>query len=315
MGIPDALPAREQVLDFLVSELSGDSAGRDLDGGRDRPAPVGRQSLGARARRACAHRPRGQHLHREGRAGAGATRAGRARRRALRQLRPAAGQARGGAAHPRPPAGRLRGSQPRMKLATVTLDDKYALDSRPRVPDRHPGAGAPADDAAPSRSWRRVSTPRATSPAIAARRSAASTRRCWQRQALPRRAPHQFQPGVNEDLAATAVWGSAAARSVRATPTTTACSRIWYAKGPGVDRSRRRADARQSRRHRAATAACWLLAGDDHTCKSSTTAHQIGIRLHRRRDPGAESGRRAGIHRFRPLRLRDVALFRLLGRA
>ena len=40
-------------------------------------------------------------------------------------------------------------------------------------------------------------------------------------------------------------------------PNTTACSRMWYGKGPGVDRSMRRAQARQRRRHRAA----WRRAG------------------------------------------------------
>ena len=37
-----------------------------------------------------------------------------------------------------------------MPLA-VTLDDKYVLETRPGLPDRHAGAGAPADDAAPAR--------------------------------------------------------------------------------------------------------------------------------------------------------------------
>ena len=51
---------------------------------------------------------------------------------------------------------------------------------------------------------------------------------------VPERRTVEFQPGINEDLAATAVWGT---QQVNLFPArvTTACS-AWYGKGPGVDR-------------------------------------------------------------------------------
>jgi indolepyruvate ferredoxin oxidoreductase len=82
----------------------------------------------------------------------------------------------------------------------------------------------------------------------------------------------RFQPGLNEDLAATAVWGSQQAE-LRGEGKYDGVFAIWYGKGPGVDRTGdvfRHANFAGTSRHGGVLA----LMGDDHTAESSTTAHQ-----------------------------------------
>ena len=81
-----------------------------------------------------------------------------------------------------------------------------------------------------------------------------------------------FQPGLNEDLAATAVWGSQQT-NLFPSATVDGVFGIWYGKGPGVDRSMdvlKHANAAGSSQYGGVIA----LAGDDHGCQSSTLPHQ-----------------------------------------
>ena len=81
-----------------------------------------------------------------------------------------------------------------------------------------------------------------------------------------------FEPGLNEDLAATALWGSQQAE-LRGEGKYDGVFGMWYGKGPGVDRSGdvlRHANSAGSSRFGGVIA----LMGDDHTAESSTTAHQ-----------------------------------------
>jgi indolepyruvate ferredoxin oxidoreductase len=81
-----------------------------------------------------------------------------------------------------------------------------------------------------------------------------------------------FQPGLNEDLAATAIWGAQQAE-MRGEGRFDGVFSLWYGKGPGVDRSGdvfRHANLAGTSKHGGVLA----LMGDDHTAESSTTAHQ-----------------------------------------
>ncbi len=86
------------------------------------------------------------------------------------------------------------------------------------------------------------------------------------------RADVRFEPGVNEDLAATAVWGTQQLHLIPGAKYDGVFS-IWYGKGPGVDRSGdpfKHANRAGSSPH----GGVLLLLGDDHAAKSSTMAHQ-----------------------------------------
>ncbi len=81
-----------------------------------------------------------------------------------------------------------------------------------------------------------------------------------------------FQPGLNEDLAATAIWGTQQAE-LRGEGKYDGVYGMWYGKGPGVDRTGdvfRHANFAGTARLGGVLA----LMGDDHTAESSTTAHQ-----------------------------------------
>jgi indolepyruvate ferredoxin oxidoreductase len=81
-----------------------------------------------------------------------------------------------------------------------------------------------------------------------------------------------FQSGLNEDLAATALWGAQQAE-LRGDGKYDGVFGIWYGKGPGVDRT---GDVFRHANHAGTSKNGGVIAllGDDHTCESSTSAHQ-----------------------------------------
>jgi indolepyruvate ferredoxin oxidoreductase len=82
----------------------------------------------------------------------------------------------------------------------------------------------------------------------------------------------RFQGGINEDLAATAIWGTQQAE-LRGEGKYDGVFAMWYGKGPGVDRTGdvfRHANLAGTAKRGGVLA----LMGDDHTAESSTTAHQ-----------------------------------------
>jgi indolepyruvate ferredoxin oxidoreductase len=86
-----------------------------------------------------------------------------------------------------------------------------------------------------------------------------------------------FEPGINEDLAATAVWGSQTV-GLLPKPKYDGVFGLWYGKGPGVDRS---GDVLKHASYAGVPA--WggaiALCGDDHGARSSTLAHQSDLAL------------------------------------
>ncbi|MBA5636568.1 indolepyruvate ferredoxin oxidoreductase family protein [Duganella sp. LX20W] len=82
----------------------------------------------------------------------------------------------------------------------------------------------------------------------------------------------QFVPGVNEDLAATAVWGSQQVDLIGEAKYDGVFA-MWYGKGPGVDRC---GDVFKHMNHAGTSkhGGVLLVAGDDHGAYSSTLPHQ-----------------------------------------
>ena len=158
-----------------------------------------------------------------------------------------------------------------MALAQVTLDDKYTLESGRvyltgmQALVRLPMLQRQRDDAAGLNTAGFISGYRG-SPL------GGYDAALWQASRFLARNHIHFQPGVNEDQAATAVWGS---QQVNLFPKAKydGVFGIWYGKGPGVDRSGdaiKHGNYAGSSQHGGVLA----LAGDDHGCKSSTMPHQ-----------------------------------------
>jgi indolepyruvate ferredoxin oxidoreductase len=94
----------------------------------------------------------------------------------------------------------------------------------------------------------------------------------WRAKPFLEKSHIRFEPGVNEDLAATAVWGSQQVNLFRGAKYDGVFG-IWYGKGPGVDRSLdafKHANSAGTAKYGGVLA----LLGDDHGAQSSTLAHQ-----------------------------------------
>ena len=154
---------------------------------------------------------------------------------------------------------------------TVSLEDKYALESgrvflngtqalvRLPMMQRQRDAAAGLNTAAYVTGYR-------GSPLGALDQQMERAKRFLERNNIV------FRAGVNEDLAATAIWGTQQINLSEGAKHDGVFG-MWYAKGPGVDRSGdalKHGNLAGSSPH----GGVLLLAGDDHTCKSSTTAHQ-----------------------------------------
>ncbi len=158
-----------------------------------------------------------------------------------------------------------------MALAKISLDDKYALDTARAYMTgiealvRLPMLQHQRDEQAGLNTAGFISGYRG-SPLGAVDQA------LWQaRKHLDKHNIH-FQPGVNEDLAATAVWGSQQVNLFPGAQYDGVFS-MWYGKGPGVDRSMdviKHGNAFGVAKYGGVLA----VAGDDHACKSSTLPHQ-----------------------------------------
>ena len=158
-----------------------------------------------------------------------------------------------------------------MALAAVTLDDKYVLDQ-----GRIYLTGTQALVRLPMMQRQRdIAAGLNTACFISGYRGSplgGIDQALWRARRFLEKSCIHFQPAINEELGATSVWGS---QQINLFPGSKydGVFAMWYAKGPGVDRSGdalKHGNSAGSAPH----GGVLLLAGDDHTCKSSTLPHQ-----------------------------------------
>ena len=163
-----------------------------------------------------------------------------------------------------------------MALAAVTLDDKYSLES-----GRVFLTGTQALVRLPL--MQRLRDQRAgheTAGFISGYRGSplgGVDLALWRARSFLDRSNIHFWPGVNEDLAATAIWGTQQVALFEGAKVEGVFS-MWYGKGPGVHRSgdvMTHGNAAGS----APLGGVLVLAGDDHTPKSSTLSTQSEMHL------------------------------------
>ena len=158
-----------------------------------------------------------------------------------------------------------------MKLAEVSLDDKYSAESGQVFL-----TGTQALVRLPMMQYQRDRAAELdTACFISGYRGSPLgnfDKALWQAKQFLERQNIHFQPGVNEDLAATSLWGTQQI-NLAGDGKHDGVFGIWYGKGPGVDRSIdvfKHANLAGTAPHGGVLA----FAGDDHVCASSTTANQ-----------------------------------------
>ena len=117
-----------------------------------------------------------------------------------------------------------------------------------------------------------------------------------------------FQPGLNEELGATAVWGTQHV-GLRPGATVDGVFGIWYGKGPGLDRAMdviKHANAAGTTPHGGVLA----IVGDDHGAKSSTLPHQSDHNFQAAFVPFLAP---ASVHEFVEYGLLGIAMSRFAG--
>ncbi|HJP20816.1 MAG TPA: indolepyruvate ferredoxin oxidoreductase family protein [Alphaproteobacteria bacterium] len=158
-----------------------------------------------------------------------------------------------------------------MSLAAVSLDDKYTLES-----GRVFLNGVQALVRLPiMQRWRDQAQGLETAGFVSGYRGSplgGYDQALWQARSFLEENHVRFQPGLNEDMAATSVWGS---QQVGLFPGAKydGVFGIWYGKGPGVDRSGdviKHGNIHGTSPH----GGVLVMAGDDHGAGSSTHAHQ-----------------------------------------
>ncbi|MYN28701.1 indolepyruvate ferredoxin oxidoreductase family protein [Duganella levis] len=117
-----------------------------------------------------------------------------------------------------------------------------------------------------------------------------------------------FQPGLNEDLAATALWGAQMHKAYGPTKVDGVFG-IWYGKGPGVDRT---GDVFRTANMLGTSALGGVLAvsGDDHAAQSSMYPHQTDGIFHAASMPVLQP---ANVREVIELGLAGIALSRYCG--